>query len=103
MFAEQRCDAAQGEKCGRNWPRCDYHMYRKCGVMFLELGFVGNGSRRLLLCSQPWPVLCITCCPGMCMGKAHKGARDIQWVNGVRGGTTAASEHAHTQSHMHTL
>lgn len=44
-------------------------------AVFLKLGFVGNGSRRLLLCSQPWPMLCIACCPGMHMGKcarAHK-------------------------------
>lgn len=36
-------------------------------------------------------------------GEVHKGTQDFQWENGVRGGTTAASEHAHTQRHIHTL
>ncbi len=32
VFAKSWCDAAQGEKCGRNGPLCDYHMHRNCGV-----------------------------------------------------------------------
>lgn len=36
-------------------------------------------------------------------GEVHKGARDFQWENGVRGGKSAPSKRAHMRRHFHTL
>lgn len=63
---------------------------------------MGNGCWRLLLCSQPWPMLCITCCPGMCIGKCTRVHKTSNRMMGLMG-TKAAFVRAHTHKHFHTL
>lgn len=57
----------------------------RCDIS-VELGIVGNGCGRLLLCSQPWPMLCITCCLGMCMGKCTRVHKISNRMMGLKAG-----------------